>query len=101
MKSFSNNSWLLRNNIYSCHNNLSFYGKQYITSGPISLDYYYAPCVIAFNQRLIDEHQIENPYDMVLDGKWTIDKFGEITKGVSQDLNGDGKMDKDDLYAFA
>ena len=85
----------------SCHNNLSFYGKQYITSGPISLDYYYAPCVIAFNQRLIDEHQIENPYDMVLDGKWTIDKFGEITKGVSQDLNGDGKMDNDDLYAFA
>ncbi len=86
----------------SCHKNLTFNGKQYMTSGPISLAYYYAPCVIAFNQRLCDEYQIPDLYETVLSGKWTIDKFGEITKNVAQDLNSDGKMSADDdFFAFA
>ncbi len=86
----------------SCHKNLTFNGKQYITSGPISLAYYYSPCVIAFNQRLCDEYQIPDLYETVLDGKWTIDKFGEITKNVAQDLNSDGNMTADDdFFAFA
>ena len=86
----------------SCQSNLSFNGKQYITSGPISLAYYYAPCVIAFNQRLCDEYQIPNLYETVIDGKWTIDKFAEITKDVAQDINSDGNMSaNDDFFAFA
>lgn len=86
----------------SCHSNLSFNGKQYITSGPISLAYYYAPCVIAFNQRLCYEYQIPNLYETVIDGKWTIDKFAEITKNVAQDVNADGNMSaNDDFFAFA
>lgn len=86
----------------SCNKNLTFNGKQYATSGPISLAYYYSPCVIAFNQRLCDEYQIPNLYEIVLDGKWTIDKFGEITKDIAQDLNSDGNMTADDdFFAFA
>lgn len=86
----------------SCNRNLTFNGKQYITSGPISLAYYYAPCVIAFNQRLCDEYQIPNLYETVIDGKWTLDKFSEITKNVAQDLNSDGNMTSDDdFFAFA
>ena len=86
---------------HSCYENLSFYGKQYITSGPISLDYYYAPCIIAFNQRICEEYQIPDLYELVLDGKWTLDKFSEVTKNVAQDLNSDGIMGTDDFYAFA
>ena len=85
----------------SCHNNLEILGKQYITSGPISLDYYYAPCVIAFNQRIADENQKENLYDIVLSGKWTIDELGRQMKDVARDLNGDSEMTEDDLYGFA
>lgn len=86
----------------SCSRNLTFNGKQYITSGPISLAYYYSPCVIAFNQRLCDEYQISNLYEAVLNGEWTLAKFSEVTKDVAQDLNQDGKMSaEDDLFAFA
>ncbi|MBQ2709102.1 MAG: carbohydrate ABC transporter substrate-binding protein [Clostridia bacterium] len=86
----------------SCRENLTFNGKQYITSGPISLAYYYAPCVIAFNQRLTDEYKIPNLYELVLDGKWTLEQFGAITKNVAADLNADGNMTAaDDFFAFA
>lgn len=86
----------------SCNRNLTFNGKQYITSGPLSLAYYYAPCVIAFNQRLCDEYQIPDLYQTVIDGDWTIDKFGEITKDVAQDIDQDGNMTSDnDFFAFA
>ncbi len=85
----------------SCNRNLSFNGKQYITSGPISLAYYYSPCVIAFNQRMVDEYNIPNLFELVIDGAWTIDKFGEITKNVAQDVNADGIMNDGDIYAFA
>ena len=86
----------------SCMENLTFNGKQYITSGPISLAYYYAPCVIAFNQRLTDEYKIPNLYELVLSGKWTLEQFGTITKDVAADLNADGNMTaNDDFFAFA
>ncbi|MBQ8508917.1 MAG: carbohydrate ABC transporter substrate-binding protein [Clostridia bacterium] len=85
----------------SCHKNLTFNGKQYITSGPISLAYYYAPCVIAFNQRITDEYQIPDLYEMVIDGSWTLEQFGQITKNVAKDLNNDGSMTQDDFFAFA
>lgn len=86
----------------SCNENLTFNGKQYITSGPISLAYYYSPCVIAFNQRLCEEYQIPDLYEAVLNGEWTLDKFSEVTKNVAQDLNQDGKMSAaDDFFAFA
>ena len=86
----------------SCRENLTFNDKQYITSGPISLAYYYAPCVIAFNQRLTDEYKIPNLYELALSGKWTLDQFGAITKNVASDVNADGNMTaSDDFFAFA
>ncbi len=86
----------------SCREELTFNGKQYITAGPISLAYYYSPCIIAFNQRLTDEYQIPDLYEMVLDGKWTLEQFGVVTKDVANDVNADGVMRaEDDFFAFA
>ena len=85
----------------SMHENLTFNGKQYITSGPISLNYFYAPCIMTFNQRLCDEYQIPNLYEAVLDGKWTLDMYASVTKNVASDLNADGNMTQDDFFAFA
>ena len=85
----------------SCRENLTFGGKQYITSGPISLDYYYSPCVICFNQRLCDEYGLPDLYEAVLSGKWTLDMYNTITKDVARDLDNDGIMGDDDFYAFA
>jgi len=58
------------------------------------------PNVIYFNKGMIDEYQLENPYELVKSGKWTLDKFIEMAKAVSQD-NGDGTWDINDKYGFA
>ena len=58
-------------------------------------------CVF-FNKRLLEEiHGMKDTdiYDLVLDGKWTIDKFLELAKGVYVD-NGDGIRNGQDTYGY-
>jgi len=76
----------------SMYNNTQISGNLYTTSGALSLDYYYSPCILAFNQRLVENYGIEDLYTLVINGGWTIDKFSETLKGTEADLNGDGKM---------
>jgi len=42
----------------------------------------------------------EQIYDMVTDGKWTLDKFAEYSRKVYKDVNGDGKTDTADTVGF-
>ncbi|MCL2814576.1 MAG: extracellular solute-binding protein [Oscillospiraceae bacterium] len=58
------------------------------------------PNVIYFNKGLIQDYALENPYELVKAGKWTWSKLAEMAKQTSKDLNGDGKMDKEDQYGF-
>jgi len=45
-----------------------------------------------FNKSLLKDHALENPYEIVKKGEWTFDKLYDMSRGVAQDLNGDGKM---------
>ncbi len=53
-----------------------------------------------FNKAMMAEFDIEEPYQDVLDGKWTLDKMAEMSKIVTKDVNGDGQMDDKDQYGF-
>ena len=53
-----------------------------------------------FNKRLLNEHDLENPYDMVYNNTWTVDNFLSMVRMVHGDLNGDGEMTPDDLYGY-
>ncbi len=53
-----------------------------------------------FNKNLIEDHQLEDPYALVSDGKWTIDKLGEMGLSVCRDVNGDGTYDDNDDYGL-
>ena len=39
-------------------------------------------------------------YDLVLEGKWTIDKMSELISAAYQDLNGNGQVDTNDRLGF-
>jgi len=39
-------------------------------------------------------------YQLVLDGKWTIDKLTELTTGAYKDVNGDGVKDYEDIHGY-
>lgn len=75
-------------------------GKQFVASGDINYyDDYSITCMV-FNKKLFANNDIEEPYDLVRDGKWTLDTFYEIINGAAQDINGDSKYDEHDFYGY-
>ena len=51
-----------------------------------------ATSAMIFNKKLIQDFGLEDPYEIVKNGKWTLGKLSEMMRDVSQDLNGDGVM---------
>jgi ABC-type glycerol-3-phosphate transport system substrate-binding protein len=47
---------------------------------------------LVFNKDIFDELGLDYPYQDVLDGTWTWEKFEELVKLGAEDLNGDGVM---------
>ena len=54
----------------------------------------------SYNKRLAEEWKITGLNEIVREGKWTLDKLGELTKNIYSDTNGDGKPDVDDIYGL-
>ncbi|MBQ7312015.1 MAG: hypothetical protein IJW81_00340, partial [Clostridia bacterium] len=40
-----------------------------------------------FNSKLLDDYNLEDPYELVVNGEWTFDKFNEMCTGTYIDLN--------------
>ena len=55
---------------------------------------------IFFNADMIKEHNLENPYTLTVDGKWTIDKMFTMSKGMYKDLNANNTKDEADRFGF-
>ena len=81
------------------YESMQYNGKLLCQTGPISLAYYYSPCAIAINSTVADNYGVGDLYTVVADGKWTFDRFTEIVKDRSEDLDGDGKMTTEDFFA--
>lgn len=79
---------------------LTFNGRMYTCSNNLSYDEFAGSKVFYFNKGLIGDYKLESPYDLVFDGKWTLDKLIGMTKDVYNDLNGNGVSDKDDLFGM-
>ena len=73
---------------------------QYFATGAICLSLYRFIFVTFFNKNIFDENQIPYLYDVVNDGKWTLDYQREISQNIYVDLNGDGVKDANDRYGF-
>ena len=80
---------------------LTIANKLYVTMSDISTIARDATWVYLFNKSILSDLGLENPYQLVRGGKWTIDKMLEMCKDVSRDLDGDGKMGREDLYGYA
>jgi len=76
--------------------------KLYFTYSPMHLHYYESLVTPLFNKDIAREKQLENIYETVKEGKWTIDKMASLAQGIVDDKNGDGVMNvEDDLYGIA
>ena len=70
----------------------------YIMPCDIVLDHLANTGFLYFNKRILNENDLESPYDMVKENRWTLDTFLGMVRQVHRDLNGDGIMDMEDLY---
>ena len=84
----------------SIYERLEINGAQYFTTGPISYSFYLTPIHMRANLRLIQEYNLEDPYELVLSGKWTADKLSEMAKDKYQDLNQNATPDVGDFFGL-
>ena len=63
-------------------------GKLYFASGSANLMGFDGMWCLFFNENLMQEYQMEKPYDLVREGKWTLDALMECCAGFAN-LNGE------------
>lgn len=80
--------------------NLKIANKLYFITGDYSLTLIRSLNCLFFNKNLAQDYAVPDIYKLVLDGEWTFDKYVEIVKSVSKDLNGDGVFGLEDLYGL-
>ncbi len=59
-----------------------------------------ATVALAFNKEYAAAHALPDLYNMVLEGKWTLDKLTEYSEIAANDTDGDGVMTEEDIYGF-
>lgn len=75
----------------------------YFASGDIAPSFLYMMYLVVFNKDLFtDFHRLQpnDLYDLVYDGKWTIDRLIEFTQGVYLDQDGDNAASESDRYGL-
>ena len=79
---------------------LSILGRLYMMTGTANMFYNDCTWVLMFNKKLLADYSLEDPYKLVREGNWTIDKMLEMGKPVAKDLNGDGNFSVEDQYGL-
>ena len=82
------------------NSDLGIGGKMFFTTGDIGLKDNLATHCILFSKTVAEDKGITDIYDLVIDRKWTWDKFEEYTRMVSDDLNGDDIMNVNDMFGL-
>ena len=79
---------------------LSIAKKLYMMPSDISMSNLTAPRFLYFNKRILENYGLTSPYDYVADDCWTLDNFLPMVAAVSSDLDGDGKMTREDEFGM-
>lgn len=82
------------------YSELSILNKSYYMTGDISVMDNYGTWCYLFNKTMVQDFGLDNPYDLVDSGKWTIDKHNEMASAATLDVDGDGKWTMADYYGF-
>ena len=79
---------------------LSIGNKLYFAVGELQISDNNGTWCVWFNKDLVQNLGLEDPYKLVRDGKWTMDKCFELASAANMDLNGDGKMNEEDQWGM-
>ncbi len=73
--------------------NFEIAGQLYVMGGSLSTTNIGSTFCVLFSNKLLADHDIEFPYQLVRDGKWTLDVMDSYVKQFSSDINGDGVIE--------
>lgn len=85
----------------STTNDLTYNGVTILAVGDVSLGSIGRTYCVFFDKIKANDYNIENLYDVVNNGTWTIDKLSTITRDIYIDVNGDDIRDFNDFYGLA
>ena len=80
--------------------NSSIGGKSFTCVGYLCLDLLRNTEVVYFNKTMINQFGLEDPYSLVKENKWTLEKASELGRSVAGDVDGNGKIDENDRFGL-
>jgi len=84
----------------NANSSLSIEGKLYSTTSDLTIVDKDATWAVLFDKAMIQNYGLDDPYTLVQNGQWTMDRMYTMMKAVSKDLDGDGKMTDKDQYGL-
>ena len=78
----------------------TLYDQLYFTSSDFSLRDKNRTYILAFNKDMVNNYALEDPFALVKEGKWTLDVMTAWAEKVSQDTDGNGKVDYTDTFGI-
>ena len=75
-------------------------GRLFFTNSDFTLRDKNRAYILAFNKRLVDEYKLDDYFDAVRKGTWTLDMMKEGCVAVANDVNGNGEVDPDDSFGI-
>lgn len=79
---------------------LNILGKTYAATGSLTIIDDKATHAFIFNKNLIEKLHLDDPYTVVKNGEWTIEKLITDSRIATFEVDGDGKMTEKDSYGF-
>lgn len=79
---------------------VSLFGEQYIGMSDILLNDKQRTYITIMNKGLLNQYNLEAPYDLAREGKWTLDRMRTMAETVLKDLDGNGTMDANDQFGL-
>ena len=79
---------------------LSIAERLFFCTGDISIMDNYGTWCIMFNKDIVEEYDLDNIYDHVKAGTWTLELMYDMSKAVTKDMNGDGTLKREDQWGF-
>lgn len=79
--------------------NLTLYDCLFFADGDISLTMWESLYALYFNKQIAEDRGIDDLYEMVIDGDWTMEEFYTMTESLYSD-NGNDAVDMDDSFGM-
>ena len=85
---------------HDVNSEITINGKLYFAYSDECMTMFEYTTSIMFNKKLVEDLALDNMYNLVKDGKWTIDKFFALSKAAVLDVDGNDEMTDTDRYGI-